>query len=271
MIEGLSLPVRTIQRIRDSVDGATFDDVFLAVVGGALRDYLGESGDPIPAGFAAGVPAHEQDSLPGGDSGNHIGLKRLPLHPEIADPRQRLAAIAKARLEAVQASDVLGRSLVRDLAEQVPSSISSFLISNFLTGYVSSLAATVRGPDHPMYLAGAHLKAFYPLGFVMDGIGLSVNGFRYRDTLWVTIVSCRKMLPDPQRFARALSANLAILADAVEAAQPQPAASAARRSDGRRARSAGTRTTAKPKAVPGGTASHPAPARRAKAAAPTRH
>ena len=60
------------------------------------------------------------------------------------------------------------------------------------------------------------LKRFYPLGLVMDGIGLSVSGFSYCDELWVTMVSCRKMLPDPEKFANLLNANLSLLADAVE-------------------------------------------------------
>ena len=218
MIEGLRLPVRTLQRIRDSMPGATFDDVFLAVVGGALRDYLADSGDVLPAGFAAGVPAGAQDVLPGG-SGNHTGLRRLPLHLEIENPAERLAALCHARAEALQTTDVLGPGLVRDLADQVPTGISSFVVGHLLTGYASALVAAVRGPDHPMYLAGARLQAFYPLGFVMDGIGLSVNGFRYGDDLWVTLVSCRKMLPEPQRFAHALEANLAALAAAVEPAE----------------------------------------------------
>jgi len=227
MVEGLSLPVRAIQRIRDGVDGATFDDVFLAIIGGAIRDYLAECGDRLPAAFAAGVPVADVDILPGGDSSNHVGLKRLPMHPEIANPRERLEAICRDRADSVQTADVLGRSLVRDLADQVPSSISSGLISAILTDYASAFVATVRGPDNPMYLAGAQLKAFYPLGFVMDGIGLNVTGFRYRDELWVTIVSCRKMLPDPQKLARALFANLTTLAEAVEAGRerrPHPAA-----------------------------------------------
>jgi len=48
-----------------------------------------------------------------------------------------------------------------------------------------------------------------------------------RDELWVTIVSCRKMLPDPQKLARGLSVNLAALAEAVEAGRerrPHPTA-----------------------------------------------
>jgi diacylglycerol O-acyltransferase len=218
MVEGLRLPVRTLQRIRDSMPGTTFDDVFLAIVGGALRDYLTDCGDALPAGVAAGIPAGAQDVLPGG-SGNHTGLRRLQLHPEIASPAARLAAICHARAESLQTTDVLGPGLVRDLADQVPTGISSFVVGHLLTSYASALVATVRGPDHPMYLAGARLQAFYPVGFVMDGIGLSVNGFRYGDDLWVTIVSCRKMLPEPQRFARALEANLAALAAAVEPAE----------------------------------------------------
>jgi hypothetical protein len=229
MVEGVSLPVRAIQRIRDGVEGATFDDVFLAIIGGAIRDYLAECGDRLPTAFAAGVPVADVDILPGGDSSNHVGLKRLLMHPEIANPRERLEAICRDRADSVQTADVLGRSLVRDLADQVPSSISSGLIKAVLTDYASAFVATVRGPDNPMYLAGAQLKAFYPLGFVMDGVGLNVTGFRYRDELWVTIVSCRKMLPDPQKLARALSANLTALAEAVEAGRerrPHPAAGA---------------------------------------------
>jgi hypothetical protein len=96
-----------------------------------------------------------------------------------------------------------------------------------------------------MYLAGARLESFYPVGFVMDGIGLSVNGFRYGDDLWVTIVSCRKMLPEPQRLARGLEANLAALAAAVEPAEDRARRSAgvaqASRAQGAAKRSAGAR------------------------------
>jgi hypothetical protein len=135
------------------------------------------------------------------------------------------------------------------LADQVPSSISSSLISAVLTDYASAFVATVRGPDNPMYLAGAQLKAFYPLGFVMDGVGLNVTGFRYRDELWVTIVSCRKMLPDPQKLARALSVNLAALAEAVEAGRerrPHPAAGASALSKGQAGAAGDTPAVASP-------------------------
>ncbi len=271
MIAGLSLPVRTLQRIRDSVNGATFDDVFLAVLGGALRDYFTGCGDEIPASFAAGVPLAAGTVLPGDDPGNHTGLKRLPIHPEIADPRQRLAAICAERKNSVQTTDVLGGSLVRELADQLPTRLASLLIKEVTPRYVSSFVSTVRGPEHPMYLAGAHLKAFYPLGLVMDGVGLNVSGFRHGEDLWVTIVSCRKMLPDPHRLGRALAANLDTLARAVNAGRAtaqSPLTGAAAKPGARLRKRAPARGTAAPATrIAPGTAG----ARRDMPAAPTQH
>ena len=216
MVEGVSLSLPVMQRIRTRVEGATINDVFLTVVGGAMRDYLVDCGETADASFAAGVPAAARDTLPGGDGANQIDLARVAMHMEIANPLERLKAICRDGKSARQTTDVLGRSLVKQLADEMPTRMSTSLIRKFLSAYLSSTVSNTRGPDVPMYLAGARLKRFYPLGLVMDGIGLSVSGFSYCDELWVTMVSCRKMLPDPEKFANLLNANLSLLADAVE-------------------------------------------------------
>lgn len=216
MVEGVSLSLPIMQRIRTRVEGATINDVFLAVVGGAMRDYLVACGEPADASFAAGVPTLARDTLPGTDTTSQIGLSRVAMHMEIANPLERLKAICRDGKSARQTTDILGRSLVKQLADEMPTRMSTALIQKFLSAYLSSTVSNVRGPDVPMYLAGARLKRFYPLGLVMDGIGLSVSGFSYCDELWVTVVSCRKMLPDPEKFAALLKVNLSLLADAVE-------------------------------------------------------
>ncbi len=216
MVEGVRLSLPIMQRVRTRVEGSTINDVFLAVVGGAMRSYLSDCGDAVDASFAAGVPATLRDTLPGGETGNQIGFTRMLMHVEIANPLERLKAICRDGKSARQTTDILGRSLIKQLADEMPTRFSTSLVNNFLTGYLSSVVSNVRGPDVPMYLAGARLKRFYPLGMVMNGVGLSVSGFSYCDELWVTAVSCRKMLPDPERFSRALTASLHELADAVE-------------------------------------------------------
>jgi hypothetical protein len=63
------------------------------------------------------------------------------------------------------------------------------------------VVSNVRGPDLPIYLAGAQMVAFAPVSIALDGLGLNVTGFSYHGTMWVCSVACREMMPDPGFFA----------------------------------------------------------------------
>jgi hypothetical protein len=92
----------------------------------------------------------------------------------------------------------------------------------------------VRGPDLPIYLAGAQMVAFAPVSIAMNGLGLNVTGFSYHGTLWVCAVACRQMMPDPAFFAECLREAFGELSGAArEQAQPERAADAAAQHDGR--------------------------------------
>ena len=193
-----------VQRVRKWVSGATTNDAFMATVGGGLRRYLKECGDPLQAGLSAAVPAAHQDILPGSDLGNKLNQHRVPLHVEIDSGLARLRAIRQSAADARQTADVIGHDLLRQLAEELPTSITSTVVDKLLGVYLNITVSTVRGPDVPMYLAGAQLNRFYPIGVVKDGIGLNISAFSYCGNLWATVVSCRKMIPDPDVFANCL-------------------------------------------------------------------
>ena len=97
------------------------------------------------------------------------------------------------------------------------------------TGLVVS---NVRGPDVPLYMAGARLVNYAPISIVIDGMGLNCTGFSYHGTMWICAVSCREMLPDPARFADCLRESFADLKQAAarsaaeSAAESVPVASA---------------------------------------------
>jgi antitoxin (DNA-binding transcriptional repressor) of toxin-antitoxin stability system len=71
--------------------------------------------------------------------------------------------------------------------------------------------SNVRGPDVPLYMAGAQLEMFLAVSIAFDGIGLNVTGFSYNGTLWVCFVACRDMLPDPDQFRDCLKESFAEL------------------------------------------------------------
>ncbi|MGB8300727.1 MAG: WS/DGAT domain-containing protein, partial [Azonexus sp.] len=89
--------------------------------------------------------------------------------------------------------------------------------------------SNVRGPDLPLYMAGAQLELFLAVSIVFDGIGLNVTGFSYNGTLWVCFVACRDMLPDPEAFRDCLAESFAELLAAALAHGKKPAAAAAQR------------------------------------------
>ena len=51
IVEGVGFEMAKVQRVRKWVSGVTTNDVFLATVGGAVRRYLQESGDPLWAAW----------------------------------------------------------------------------------------------------------------------------------------------------------------------------------------------------------------------------
>ena len=216
IVEGVGFELAKVQRVRKWVSGATTNDVFMAIIGGALRRYLQECGDPLPAGLAAAVPASHQDILPGSDRGNKVNQHRVPLHVESESGLARLRAIRQSAEDTRQTADVIGHDLLRQLADELPTRITSAVVDSLLGDYLNIVVSTVRGPDVPLYLAGAQLNRFYPIGVVKNGVGLNITSFSYCGNLWVTVVSCRKMMPDPEVFASCLNQSFDALVAEVE-------------------------------------------------------
>lgn len=216
IVEGVGFDMAKVLRIRKWVSGATTNDVFMAIVGGAVRSYLQQCGDPLPAGLAAAVPASHQDILPGSDHGNKVNQHRVPLHVEIESGLGRLRAILQSAGDTRQTADVIGHDLLRQLADELPTRITSAVVDNLLGDYLNIVVSTVRGPEVPLYLAGAQLNRFYPIGVVKNGVGLNITGFSYCGNLWATVVSCRKMMPDPEVFASCLDQSFAALVAEVD-------------------------------------------------------
>jgi diacylglycerol O-acyltransferase / wax synthase len=83
------------------------------------------------------------------------------------------------------------------------------------------------------------LNRFYPIGVIKNGVGLNISGFSYCGNLWATVVSCRKMMPDPDVFANCLQQSFAELLAEVDreelAKRGKPAPAAQPRASKRRA------------------------------------
>jgi WS/DGAT/MGAT family acyltransferase len=206
VFEAVSFPLTDFREIKKQVPRATINDQFLCIVGGALRAYLSEKNELPDASMVAMVPMSLRGTEKGGDRGNQVGFTLMPVHSEIDDPIDRLREIVESAEKSKRVTDAIGKELARDLLENTPAIIADPLLRNVQVPRIGLVVSNVRGPDVPLYMAGAQLVNYVPISIVIDGVGLNVTAFSYAGRMWICAVSCREMLPDPAFFADCMRA-----------------------------------------------------------------
>ncbi len=238
VVELIGLPMADIKQVRQRIEGATINDVFMTTVGGALNLYLGKKGELPDRTMTAQVPMSLRGADKGGEPGNQIGVAVMPLHTEIADPIERLHAIKGGGVKAKAMVAMVGKDLTKHVYDLLPAVASELFTTRVMVPTMNIVVSNVRGPDVPLYMAGARMVAFAPVSIAMNGLGLNVTGFSYHGTLWICAVACRDMMPDPAFFADCLRSSFAKLVEAAEksrgtsdAAQPGGPAVRARKAE----------------------------------------
>jgi diacylglycerol O-acyltransferase len=74
--------------------------------------------------------------------------------------------------------------------------------------------SNVPGPDFPLYFGGAELQAGFPLGPVMDGLGVNITIMSYRGVLYWGIMACPEAIPKVWNLAADIPLALDNLLDA---------------------------------------------------------
>jgi hypothetical protein len=97
VVELVGVPMADIRKVRQKIEGATINDIFMTIVGGALNKYLDAKGELPDRSMTAQIPMTLRGEHKGKDEGNHIGVAVMPLHTEIAAPLERLHAIGQER------------------------------------------------------------------------------------------------------------------------------------------------------------------------------
>jgi WS/DGAT/MGAT family acyltransferase len=207
VFEAVSLPLSEFRKIKQQVPRATINDQFLCIVGGALRAYLSDKKELPETSMIAMVPISLRGADKSGDVGNQVGFTVMPVHSEIEDGIERLRAVIDSAEKSKRVTDAVGREMARDLLETMPSLIADPLIRYVQVPRIGLVVSNVRGPDVPLYLAGAQLVNYVPISIVIDGVGLNVTAFSYAGNMWICAISCRDMLPDPSFFADCLRAS----------------------------------------------------------------
>jgi len=216
VIESTFFAVDELKSLRHAVEGATLNDVVVTIIGGAMRKYLqarGEYSDVSPLTVA---PLSFRDASEQGYGGNLVSAMIFPIHSEIENPVERLAAVRRDSAAAKEMAQAMGPRTALDLFQAIPPQLASLaflpsgtrmLSSTRMSTPVNTVITNVPGPRNTLYLAGARLVSMAGFGPIMDSMGLFHAVMSYDGTLSIAINSCREMMPDPAFYADCIRAS----------------------------------------------------------------
>ena len=210
-IAGVLLDLDEVHKIRKSA-GGTVNDVLIAIVAGALRRWLGERGDGCD-GVAprALIPVSKRRPGTAHLQGNRLSgyLIRLPV--DDPDPLGRLDTVRTAMNRNKDAGPNRGAGAVALLADHVPP------LGHRLGGPVVGAAArllfdilvtSVPLPNLGLKLGGCPLTEVYPLAPLAAGQSLAVAVSTYRGSVHYGLVADAEAVPDLDRLAKAVTAEV---------------------------------------------------------------
>jgi diacylglycerol O-acyltransferase len=230
VLDGRTFPLEDIRRIRRVVDGATVNDVIVAIVGGAVRRYLQAKGESTADELICGAPL---DLRKGEEStgGNDIAFLFIALGSHIDDPVERLRHVHQSTAGAKEMAHAVGARNLSELSASFPGALN---VWGFKALAATQLAfgarrptfnvgvSNVPGPQVPLYMNGARGVRFFGVAPIFSGTALVVGVFSYCGVIDVTFVSCRRVVPDPGFLAECLQASYADLLAALPGAAERP-------------------------------------------------
>jgi WS/DGAT/MGAT family acyltransferase len=210
-----------VKRLKDA-RGTTVNDVVLAICTGALRRFLID-GDELPdKPLVAVVPVSVRPSNPDMAGSNKVSSMFVQLPAQLDDPLAQLEAIHQGTKGAKEEHNALGAETLLNWTEHATPNMfaagarlySRMKLAERHRPIANLVISNVPGPDFPLYFGGAELQAGFPLGPVMDGLGVNITIMSYRGVLYWGIMACPEAIPKVWNLAADIPLALDNLLDA---------------------------------------------------------
>ena len=214
-----------IMRLEDfkairKVHGGTINDVVLAVVSGALREWMMTRGESVSSRSAvrALVPVSVRD----GDrsSGNHIAALLVDLPVGEPQPVVRLHRVSYEMEQLKATGQMVGAQALVGIAGFAPPTLhaaAARTANDWSRRMFNLVVSNVPGPQFPLYAGGARMLAAYPVVPLAKGQAVSVGLTSYDGGMFFGLNADRDAMTDVDVLAECLQSALAELLETVPA------------------------------------------------------
>jgi hypothetical protein len=144
---------------------------------------------------------------------NQVSGMLVHLQTDIADPVERLKAVAEANRIAKEQVSAISPTLLEDFGETVGAVLLGIAtrvyarLTKFRPMY-NVILSNVPGPDSGRYFLGAEINAAYPFGPILLGAGLNFTLWSMNGYLHMGLISCPSLIPNLSDLAEGVTAGL---------------------------------------------------------------
>lgn len=209
----------TFKKIKDAL-GGTVNDVVLAIVTGAVRNWLHERSIRTEGlELRALVPVSIRGEDERGNLGNRIALMRGPLPVYVEDPVRRLRTITTAMEDLKRSKQALGAEVISRFNDFAPPTLLAQASRiNFSTRLFNMIVTNVPGPQIPLYVLGRELEEVFPVAFLPENHTLAVAIMSYNGKVGFGLLADYDSMDDIEQLAAGLNNSLSELEAAASAA-----------------------------------------------------
>lgn len=221
--------------------GVTINDAVVAISGGALRRYLEEKGElPLEGSLTCGAPVALKQS---GGSNNNLSIMTMSFRTDIADPVERLQAVAQSSRDGKEKSAKMteammgtstgradgpggtgGFRLPATIVKPLAGLIGRKEIMGNVPPVMHAVLSNVPGPNIPLFMAGARIVSNLPVSVVTHSALLNITMASLNGEMLVGVIACGKAVPDPAHLVSLIIDECDVLLAALTGEAPAQAA-----------------------------------------------
>ena len=203
------------KRVRKS-HGGTVNDVVLATVSGAVRNWLLTRGEAVTATttIRAMVPVSVRADQHKGELGNRVSSYFVDLPVGEGSAVMRLHQVSFAMRAHKESGSAVGADALVQLSGFAPPTIHSLgarVASGFTRRLFNLVVTNVPGPQFPLYAAGARMLSVYPVVPLAKGQAVSIGLTSYDGGVYYGLNADRDAMPDIDVLASCIEESLAEL------------------------------------------------------------